>query len=139
MNSESIGFLVVEAKTANGALPVEGAKVSVYEYSQNGDDTGGALLYSVLTDQDGKTVKLALGAKSKSLSMSPGNKNPFSVYNIIVEKEGYYDNSYINAPIFQGITSVQPVDLIPLLENAKPNDDFPNTTRRFVETPNTEL
>ena len=28
MNSESIGFLVVEAKTANGALPVEGAKVS---------------------------------------------------------------------------------------------------------------
>ena len=139
MNSESIGFLVVEAKTANGALPVEGAKVSVYEYSQNGDDKGGALLYSVLTDQDGKTVELALDAKSKPLSMSPGNKNPFSVYNIIVEKEGYYDNSYINAPIFQGITSVQPVDLIPLLEYAKPNDDFPNTTRRFVETPNTEL
>lgn len=139
MNSESIGFLVVEAKTANGALPVEGAKVSVYEYSQEENDKSGALLYSVLTDQDGMTPKLALDAKSKELSMAPGNKNPFTVYNIIVEKEGYYNNSYINAPIFQGITSVQPVELIPLLEYAKSSDDYPNTTRRFVETPNTEL
>ncbi len=139
MNSESIGFLVVEAKTANGALPVEGAKVSVYEYAQGENDKSGALLYSVLTDQDGMTPKLALDAKSKELSMTPGNKNPFTVYNIIVEKEGYYNNSYINAPIFQGITSVQPVELIPLLEYAKSSDDYPNTTRRFVETPNTEL
>lgn len=139
MNSESIGFLVVEAKTANGALPVEGAKVSVYEYAQGENDNSGALLYSVLTDQDGTTPKLALDAKSKELSMTPGNKNPFTVYNIIVEKEGYYNNSYINAPIFQGITSVQPVELIPLLEYAKSSDDYPNTTRRFVETPNTEL
>lgn len=139
MNNESIGFLVVEATTANGALPVENAKVSVYKYSPSVEGKGGGLLYSVLTDQDGKTIQLALDTKSKDLSMSPGNKNPFSVYNIVVEKEGYYDSSYINAPVFQGITSVQPVDLIPLLEYAKPNDDFPNSTRRFVETPNTEL
>ena len=140
MNSENIGFLVIEARTANGALPTEGARVSIYEYLPTNDDKNeGKLLYSVLTDQDGKTPKLALGVKSKELSMSPGNINPFSVYNISVEKEGYYNNRYINVPVFQGITSVQPVELIPLLEYASASDDYPSTTRRFVETPNTTL
>ncbi|MBO5261846.1 MAG: hypothetical protein J6B45_02250 [Clostridia bacterium] len=139
MNGENIGFLIVKVKTASGALPVENAKVSIYEYLPNENSVGSALLYSVLTDQDGKTPKLALDAKNKELSLSPGNVNPFSVYNIVVEKDGYYSNRYINVPIFQGITSIQPVELIPLLEYAKPNDDYPNSTRRFIETPNTAL
>ena len=139
MNGENIGFLIVKVKTASGALPVENAKVSIYEYLPNENSVGSALLYSVLTDQDGKTPKLALDAKSKELSLSPGNVNPFSVYNIVVEKDGYYSNRYINVPIFQGITSIQPVELIPLLEYARPNDDYPNSTRRFIETPNTAL
>lgn len=139
MNGENIGFLVVKAKTANGALPVENAKVNIYEYLPESDSTGGSLIYSVLTDQDGKTPKLALDAKRKELSMTPGNLNPFSVYNISVEKDGYYSNRYVNVPIFQGITSIQPVELIPLLEYASPDDDFPTNTRRFNETPNTVL
>ena len=137
MNSENIGFLVIEAKTANGALPIENAKVSVYEYLPNKEK--GKLVYSVLTDMDGKTTKMALKTKSKELSMNPDNKDPFSVYNISVERDGYYSNRYINVPIFQGITSTQPVELIPLIEYGKSGDDFPNNTRRFVETPNTDL
>ncbi len=139
MNQESIGFLEVAVKTANGALPIVGAKVNIYEYLPNNDGVGGNLLYSVLTDEDGHTPKLSLGTKSKELSMTPGNENPFSVYNISVEREGFYNNRYINVPIFQGITSIQPVELIPLSEYGLSDDDFPSTTRRFVETPNTSL
>ena len=139
MNGENIGFLVVDVKTSSGALPIEGAKVNIYEYLPNTESVGGELVFSVLTDRDGKTPKLALDAKSKELSMSPGNENQFAIYNISVEKEGYYNNRYINAPVFQGITSIQPVELIPLLEYASADDDFPNTSRRFVETPNTAL
>ena len=139
MNQESIGFLEVVVKTANGALPIDGAKVSVYEYLPNEDGMKGELLYSVLTNEDGHAPRLALGSKSKELSMSPGNENPFSVYNVNVEREGYYANQYINVPVFQGITSIQPVELIPLLEYGISNDDFPSTSQRFVETPITSL
>lgn len=139
MNSESIGFLVVEAKTAGGALPVEGARVSVYGYSPEEEGKDGALIYAVTTDKGGKTPPLALDAKSKELSMTPGNTNPFSVYNISVESDGYYSNKYINVPIFQGVTSIQPATLIPLIENGQTYSDYPSTQNRFVETPNTAL
>lgn len=139
MNQENIGFLEVAVKTANGALPIAEAKVNVYEYSQEGAASKGKLLYSVLTDEDGHTPRLALDAKSKELSMTPDSKNPFTVYNIGVEREGFYNNQYINAPIFQGITSIQPVELIPLMEYGRSDDDYPSSTRRFVETPNTVL
>lgn len=139
MNQESIGFLEVTAKTASGALPVEGAKVSIYEYLPSEDGANGKLLYSIITDEDGRTPRLALGTKNKELSMTPGNKNPFSVYNISVEREGFYNNRYVNVPIFQGVTSIQPVELIPLSEYGLSDDDYPSNGRRFVETPNTSL
>ena len=138
MNQESLGFLEVVVRTG-GALPIANAKVNVYEYSVREDGTDGKLIYSVLTDENGKAPKLALYTKNKELSMTPNNDNPFSVYNISVEHDGYYNNKYINVPIFQGITSIQTVDLIPLLENRLPSDDFPDTTERNVYTPNTKL
>ena len=139
MNQESIGFLEVVTRTADGALPIEGAKVNIYEYLPSSELPGGSLIFSILTGSDGKTPRLALSAKAKELSMTPDNKNPFSVYNISVEKDGFYNNSYLNVPIFQGITSIQPVELIPLIEYGQADDDLPNSARRFVETPNTIL
>ncbi len=140
MNNESIGFLQVAVKTANGALPIEDAQVNIYEYLPN-EESGnkGRLLYTLYTDANGRTAKAVLPAKSRDLSLSPGNVNPFTVYNIEVLKDGFYSNSYVNVPIFQGITAIQPVELIPLLEFANPNDDFPSSDRRFAETPNTKL
>lgn len=140
MNDESIGFLQVVTKTANGALPVENAQINIYEYTPSVDNgERGRIIYTLYTDQDGKAPKVALNTKSKELSMTPGNENPFSVYNIEASKEGFYSNSYINVPIFQGITAIQPVELSPLIEYASPRDDFPSSSRRFVETPNTAL
>ena len=140
MTDESIGFLEVDVKTANGALPVEGASVNIYSYlpeAKKAKDEN--LIYSLLTDKNGKTTRVALNAKDKALSMTPGNESPFTVYTIAVSKDGFYNNSYLNVPVFQGITSLQPVELIPLLEYASPTDDLPSSTVRFSETPNTKL
>ena len=53
MDQEGIGFLEVAVRTANGALPVEGARVSVYNYTEGQNGNGrGSLIYSVLTDTD---------------------------------------------------------------------------------------
>ena len=139
IDNGSIGFLQVAVKTANGALPVQNANVSIYSYS-NGEENGN-ILYSLTTDTDGKTGKVALDAKSKSLSMTPIENGviPFTTYNIKVNAEGFYENSYINAPVFEGITSIQPVELIPVLENSGTGDDYPSSSTRFVEVPNTKL
>ena len=140
MNNESIGFLQVDVKTANGALPVENALVNIYEYLPNNEGGNkGKLLYTLYTDENGRAPKAALPAKNKELSLSPENKSPYTVYNIEVLKDGFYSNSYINVPIFQGITAIQQAILIPLLEFANPNDDFPISNRRFTETPSTVL
>lgn len=137
---ENIGFLQIVARTANGALPIENAKINIFEYSPNDEKSPNSnILYSLLTDESGKTPKVALPAKNKNLSLTPDNEHPFTVYNIVASKEGYYDNSYINVPIFQGITAIQPVDMIPLIEYGKESDDYPDSTIRFNETPNTDL
>ncbi|MBO5313060.1 MAG: hypothetical protein J6B29_03745 [Clostridia bacterium] len=139
--NDTIGFLQVNVKTANGALPVENARVSIYQYSPTDDGGNGDLIYSLETNSQGRAPRVALPAKSRELSMSPSDNGviPYTTYNVLVSGDGFYDSSYINVPIFQNITAIQPVELIPLLEFAKPNDDFPNASRRFAETPNTDL
>ena len=143
--TDSIGFLTVNVRTANGALPIEGALVNIYENYEiengNGDktNTNGHLIYSTRTNSLGQTEKLALPTKSASLSQKPGNIRPFMSYNIFASKDGYFDSDIINMPVFQGITSVQPINLIPLSEFSSPTDDVPLHDSRFVEIPDNDL
>jgi len=143
--TDSIGFLTVNVRTANGALPIEGALVNIYENYEiengNGDktNTNGHLIYSTRTNSFGQTEKLALPTKSASLSQKPGNIRPFMSYNIFASKDGYFDSDIINMPVFQGITSVQPINLIPLSEFSSPTDDVPLHDSRFVEIPDNDL
>ena len=140
-NSDEIGFLVVSVKTANGALPIEGASVTIYAYEKENEKNGSSTLkndviYNLKTDLNGKTPKIALKTKSKSLSNNPENVFPYQTYNAYVTKDGYYDSTYINIPIFQGITSLQEADLIPLSEFASPTDPIPNSSRQYKESMN---
>ena len=139
--SDEIGFLTVSVKTANGALPVKDALVNIYENleDENGTNSNGYLLYTMKTNALGQTERLALPTKSKALSTVPGNSRPFMSYNIFVSREGFFDSEVINAPVFQGITSIQPISLIPLSEYSSPNEPEPQHDSRFVETPNTLL
>lgn len=144
-STDSIGFLTVNVRTANGALPIEGALVNIYENRDtkngNGDITNanGHLIYSMRTDSFGQTEKVALPTKSAALSMEPGNSRPFFSYNVFASKEGYFDSDVINMPVFQGVTSVQPINLIPLSEFSSPIDDVPFYDSRFVEIPDNDL
>ena len=143
-NSENIGFLIVDVRTANGAFPVPNASVYVTENSnlqENGTTTlrPNAVLYSLRTDESGKTPKVALETKTKELSMESGNPRPFLTYNIAVYADGFYNTENINVPIFEGITSIQTVNLVPLAEYSDPSSFSPDNIRRYVETPDTDL
>ncbi len=136
--TEAIGFLVVQTLTANGALPVENALVYVYEYEENGESDGNAI-YTQKTDSSGRTDKLALKAVRKELSLTPENKHPYTTYNVVVSADGYYGSEKINIPVFQGITSIQQVNLIPLSEFSDPYDANPDPLGRYTRIPNSRL
>ena len=139
-NLDNIGFLVVNVKTANGAIPIENALVNIYENKKDGGAmANGYLLYTLKTNAYGQTEKIALPTKSSSFSMSPGNDRPFYSYNIFVSSDGYFDSDVINVPIFQGITSIQPINLLPVSEYSNSNDFTPSYDSRFVEIPDTDL
>ena len=135
----AIGFLIVQTRTANGALPVENATVYIYSYAdgENGNDKDA--LYTLKTDNFGRTEKVALGALDKELSLTPDTKKPYSTYNAVVVADGFYESERINIPVFQGITSVQTVDLIPLSEYSEPDSATPDSLNRFARIQNTDL
>lgn len=116
------GYLVVRATTASGALPIENAVVTVYG---NQPDFS-AVIARLRTGNDGLTPKIALTAPPRSLSEAPGNgAASFATYNLSLHKDGFYPLSLYEVPVFDGVTSVQPADLIPLLENGYPDSFDP--------------
>ncbi len=125
-----VGYLIIHATTARGSIPLEGARVEVRDRLPEFLPERGDVLYSVVTGRDGNTVPLSLSAPSRQSSMTPSDTPPFTTYLVTVQAEGYYSQQYINVPIFDGITAIQPADLIPLPEGG---DLRSGDTERFFE------
>lgn len=119
------GNLIVAVYTAGGAVPVEGATVTV----MRADGGEGAFTRTVQTDRSGKTPVLSLPTNEAGDSLSPGNgTRPYATYDIRVTRDGYYIHENRGAPVFAGVNSLQQVELIPLAlyapENAVPNGNL---------------
>ena len=102
----SFGWLQVTARSADSALPVEGASVMVLK--RNG--TENILVQTLLTDESGKTPKIQLPAPA----VTTNPMQPFSVYTVKIHRPGYIRLESRDVPIFPGVTSVQPFAMIPL-------------------------
>lgn len=108
-NNSGSGYLKVQTVSADGALPVELAVVTIY-------DSEGSLIASLRTDSSGLTETLALSAPPKALSQIPENNGtlPYSTYTITVSKDGFARVDDYSVPVFDGITAIQRVNMIPL-------------------------
>ncbi len=107
------GSLIVQVTLAKGAIPVEGAKVTV---SSTGEAS--TVLSEMITDKSGQTQRISLPAPQGSYSQAPGGViRPYSIYDIKIEFPGYYTERAINVPIFDQVNSIQPVALVPLPED----------------------
>ena len=135
---DSVGYMIVRVTTARGAIPLEGATVTVSDYFDENTKERGNAIYTLKTNASGITDKFELPAPPRELSMTPGNGKSYLTYNIAVTKDGYYQQNYINAPVFEGITSIQNADMIPLSDNGQTDrhDPFGNI---FFETENGNL
>ena len=122
------GRLIVNVTTIKGLYPVKNALVTVFK--------GGAdnmeVIASLNTDESGKTPVFTLPAPPAVLTESPENTvRPYAFYNILTEADGFIDNINYNATIFDGITALQNVNMIPLSkENNKPivSDEYEEYT-----------
>ena len=104
----AIGYLQVQARTAQDAIPIDGAQVLVL------DDEGNTL-YRLGTDTSGETQAVPLETLDRSFSQNPGYLGtPYASYGVIVEAEGFEPVSVTEIPIFDGETATLPVILVPL-------------------------
>lgn len=115
------GYLVVKVSTARGAIPLEGAAVSI-----RGEDENTGILYSLTTNSDGATERVSLPAPSRLSSEAPGNTKPYATYSIDVFMDGYLPLSFRGVPVFSSILSIQPAVMIPAPDGPR-DDRFPPT------------
>lgn len=107
---QNYGTLIISARTAGNALPVESASVTVTGAEESNRD----FVRTLTTDISGLTPPISLPAPAKADSLAPGNGRPYAIYNIRIVRDGYYVHENKNAPVFAGVTSIQPAELIPL-------------------------
>lgn len=116
------GFLLVNVTSVRGLYPVENARVTIFK----GDIMSAENLATSLTDESGKTELFSLAAPPIYLAQDSDNKiPPFSTYNILTEADGFLPTINYNAAVFDKVTSIQNVNLIPRTSmNDGENDIF---------------
>lgn len=107
------GYLIVSVRAGEGAIPIEGALVTL----RGGEAVEGDAIASFITDQSGNTPRITLPAPPRANSERPNGGLPYASYSADISLDGYYSNLYTNIPIFDTITSVQTAYLIPLPED----------------------
>ena len=117
-NDQNYGRLVVRVSAASGAVPVSGATVIIRSALNEPPVT---VLASLTTDESGLTEPILVPTPSVSESLSPGGRKPFAQISTEVSADGYFTSSNLNIPIYPGITSIQPVTLIPLPDSESNN------------------
>ncbi len=127
----STGYLSAVVTAVRSLYFVPNARVTVF----TGTPEEMTVIDTALTDQNGRITPFALPTPLFSLSLNAENTTtPYSLYNLMIEAEGYLTNIHLNIPVFPSVTSVQPSNLL-LLETAGVNKG----PRIFDEKPNYNL
>lgn len=104
------GTLRIETFASDRAFAVPSARVMVFLPL----DSGNVTLYDGITDISGSSERIVLPAPPRSLSSTPNNGKalPYSTYTVYIEHPSYVRALFNNVPVFSGIESVQPVQML---------------------------
>lgn len=130
MPFDKIGTLIVNTSVAGGALPLPDTVVRII----GTDEENKLTEYSVITDIDGVTSSISLPAPSRTLSESPGaSGQSYALYNIEVSAPGYYTKRIFDVAVFEGVETLQSVNMIPFPKNGSgvtyPRNNLESTSR----------
>lgn len=107
-SEENMGGLIVAVTTLRGLREVSGAEVTVFTGTPNARQ----IVHRELTDDSGKTDVIPLKTKSRTLSETEGSTEvPYLTYNVSVLADGFVEQMNLGLPIFEGVVSIQNVDL----------------------------
>lgn len=106
------GALRFQVTVGRGVIPIEGADITVSK-TINGKKY---IFETATSDQDGLSKTIILPAPDRQLSLSPGEPDSYSTYDARVDYPGYSSIQFLNIPIFEGITSLQSVKMLPTFE-----------------------
>ena len=114
MPFDKTGTLIVSTSVAGGALPLANTVVRII----GTDEENKLTEYSLLTDIDGVTTRISLPAPSRTLSETPGAKEQaYALYNIEVSAPGYYTKRIFDVAVFEGVETLQSINMIPFPKN----------------------
>ena len=106
----AIGYLIVQAKTANDAVPLEGVQIRI-------TDDEGRSVYELTTDESGSAPLVSLETVGKDVSLDPYYMgNPYVSYNVYARAQGFNSLYISGIPIYEGETAIQPLTLVPMTE-----------------------
>lgn len=103
------GVIKTQVFTARRTYPVGNAQVNLYKVFPD----GAYLIDSQFTDRSGQVKPVTVPALERSLSEPPGDPTPYVSYRITVSHPDFMDAVIEQVPVFEGVTSLQAVDLIP--------------------------
>lgn len=107
------GYLTLQTRTAHDAVPLAGAKITVFDNWNN-------ILYTLTTDESGETGSVALDTLDKRFSQDPGfTGTPYFTYHVLAEAAGFQPLFVSDIPIFDGETATLPLTLTPLQPGAR--------------------
>lgn len=124
------GYILVNVRTGDQADPIENAVVHISSIKD------GNRFYNATgtTDNSGTTQRFAVPAPSLSYSQTPDSKvRPYALYDISVTAGGFFNARSVDVPVFEGITSVQNFNLIPLPLYMRANEE---TVTYYNQEPN---
>lgn len=106
----AIGYLLIQARTAHDAVPINGVQINIQ------DDQGNSV-YRLTTDENGETRTVPLETVNKSFSLNPSfTGTPYVTYNVLAQMTGFNSLYISDIPIFDGETAVLPLTIVPMPE-----------------------
>ena len=116
----SFGYLSITTRLADGASPIEGAKIYIAPSSGNGIQNSNSVVsdtfysYYFTTDSSGNTGFIRIDTPDAALSENPNNTQvPYSVVDVYADAEGFFPVRVRGVQIFSGTQSTLPVVMIP--------------------------
>lgn len=120
------GYFRANVTAQGSARPISGAKVTISDINNPNN-----IIEELTTNEDGQTETITLQAPPLEYSMAPESSQPYSVYNVQIEAEGYEPQEISGAEILSGQTALQNAELLPVELTE------PGTEELFVIPPHT--
>lgn len=106
-----VGYISVGVFTASGALPVEGAVVTVYIIDENGEEN---VISHLVSDANGQVPTIELPVVYDTTNPLESSEYYFSTYNLRVQAINYYTVNILDFRVFPDTTTNFMVEMIPV-------------------------